>query len=638
MPTQPSGFPFRRRSVIWIAGLLAIAGLIGPVSAQDESRPTGTEPVYRVQSVRGRMQIVERFAKLVEMPDKIARVDGFDPEILDVSGVQGHPNRIRVHALAPGVTTLILVDEHDQAHTLEVFVSGDVRHLQAYLSQAFPHAAVEATEVRDAVMLRGWVTQPEHITEMVEIAEQFYPRVLNHLQVGGSQQVQLKVKIMEVQRSKLRRLGFNFLHVGPDGYVASTPGQLTPLAAANAPLGGATPQVNINPARLVDPTISFGIIRDNSVFQGFLEALKEESLLKILAEPTLNTSNGRPAQMLVGGEFPILVPQSLGTVTIEWREFGVRMEAVPHILGGGRVRLELQPEVSDRDFTNAVNVQGMTVPGLTTRRVNTAVEMRFGETYVLAGLISWSKTAQTSKVPFLGELPYVGSLFRRENYTDTETEMVIMVTPELAGPLQFNQIPPGGPGLFTSTPTDRELFHYGLLEVPNFGDECIDCPPAHAAEWSGPFSAAPADPHGPAAPARAIDVPPPPGPAGHSTPYSGQPLPGPSPAAPPANGPGLIPPPAQSSAPDSARGQMLDLEQLGRRRETDARRDAGSGRGPIQPAAWNPRSTSPEHPAGRGPAAQAARGGMSPAGGAYSRPSLINPRTSASDPASLRQR
>ncbi|MEX0702742.1 MAG: pilus assembly protein N-terminal domain-containing protein [Planctomycetales bacterium] len=622
-----------RRAASLIALLLAVAGF---VRAQDAEPSSGTEPVFRVQSPRGRMQIIERFAKIVEMKDKIARVDGFDPEILDVSGVQMHPNRIRVHALAPGVTTLVLVDEHDQTHTVEVFVGGDVRHLQAYISRVFPHAAVEATEIRDAVMLRGWVTQPEHITEMVEIAEQFYPKVLNHLQVGGSQQVQLKVKIMEVQRSKIRRLGFNFLHLGPDGFVASTPGQLTPLATASTPLG-ATPTVAVNPARLVDPTLAFGIIKDNSIFQGFIEALKEESLLKILAEPTLNTSNGRPAQMLVGGEFPILVPQSLGTVTIEFREFGVRMEAVPHMLGNGRVRLELQPEVSDRDLTNAVTISGITVPGLTTRRVNTSVEMRFGETYVLAGLISWSKTAETSKVPFLGELPYLGALFRRESFSESETEMVIMVTPELAGPLQTCQVPPGGPGLFSSTPTDREFGWYGLLEVPDYGDECVGhpggCPPPAYGGMTGaaPFGPPPAGAY-PAEPA----------PYGRG--YDGSPQ---DPGAPPAPGvppapsafpPGLIvPPEAAPAGPDPAAGP--ELERTGYyhrdsipRLQGQRSHPAAAGSAPRGPGAIPP-DRAPHHDPAWTPAASSGRS-MNPPG----RPGLIGPRSGMIEPTGTRQR
>ena len=196
----------------------------------------------------------------------------------------------------------------------------------------------------------------------------------------GMQQVILKCRVMEVQRSKIRQLGMNFLYVNDNGFVGSTPGTLVPLSnsTANFTGNGAGGQgLEILNTALSSLSLAGGIVDDNNIFQTFLDALKQERLLKILAEPTLNTTNGRPAQMLAGGEFPIVVPQSLGTTTIEWREFGVRMEAVPTILGAGRVRLELQPEVSERDFSNSVNINGFTVPGLTTRRVNTQVEMKF---------------------------------------------------------------------------------------------------------------------------------------------------------------------------------------------------------------------------------------------------------------------
>ncbi len=186
----------------------------------------------------------------------------------------------------------------------------------------------------------------------------------------------------------------------------------------------------------------------------------------------LVTTNGQPANLLSGGEFPILVPQSLGTVTIQWKEFGVRLTAVPILLGNGRVRLNLQPEVSQKDFSNAVSTGGLTVPGLTTRRVNTSVEMRFGETFMLGGLIEIQDTAQTFKTPFLGELPYIGAAFRRVSYQTTETELVILVTPVLAGAMSDSQMPPGGPGMFTDQPTDRELYWYGLLETPSYGGVC----------------------------------------------------------------------------------------------------------------------------------------------------------------------
>jgi pilus assembly protein CpaC len=468
------------RAVRLIVVLTTVACFNWPAGAQQTQtvsqpveRPApANEQVVRITERQTAIKIVERFAKVVELDVKMTAVDGFDQDIVDVLPLSA--KRIRVLARKPGVTSMVLTDEHGQRYTVDLFVAGDVRHLQSYIAQMFPNATVEAIKLQDSVVLRGWVTQPEHLTHIVEVAEQFYGRVINQMSVGGVQQVLMKVKIMEVQRSKIRQLGFNFLLLNNNGYLASTPGALTPLNEITAPLGGA-PEALLT--GLANPSVAFGFVGNSAIFQGFLDALRQEGLLKIHAEPILVTTNGRPATLLSGGEFPILVPQGIGNVSIEWKEFGTSLEAVPIILGEGRLRLELMPEVSERDFANAVNVDGLTVPGLTTRRVNTQVEMQFGQTLMIGGLLSSRDTAETQKVPFLGELPWIGAAFSRKRFDEVETELVIMVTPEYVAPVSGDQVPPGGPGLFTATPTDRELFYHGTLEVPNFGDECEGCLP-----------------------------------------------------------------------------------------------------------------------------------------------------------------
>lgn len=443
-----------------------------PPTARELARAAALDPVFKVTGSRSEVEIVERLSKVLELDRKITRVDGFDPDILDVKALT--PYRVRVQAISQGVTNLVLTDEDDKSYVVNVFIKGDARHLQAVLDNRFPDSAVEAYRVQDSVALTGWVSQPEHITQIVEIAEQFYPRVLNQMRVGGVQQVMLKVKIMEVQRSKLRRMGFDFIAAGRSAFIRNNPAQLFSLESLTLTPGTGI-GYTLTGDSLSGASSAFAIQGSNDVFQGFLDALKEERLLKILSEPTLVATNGRPATMLSGGEFPVLVPQSLGTTTIEWRDFGVRMEAVPIILGDGMVRMEVMPEVSERDFANSVQVNGSTVPALTTRRVNTQVEMRFGQTLMLAGLISTRQTAETAKTPFLGELPWVGSLFRKVRYDDVETELVILITPELVAPMMSNQVPAGGPGTFTTFPTDRELYFDGYIEVPNYGDGCSGC-------------------------------------------------------------------------------------------------------------------------------------------------------------------
>ena len=190
--------------------------------------------------------------------------------------------------------------------------------------------------------------------------------------------------------------------------------------------------------------------------------------------------SGRPGTLLSGGEFPILVPQGLGQTAIEFRQFGVSIEAVAVVLGDGRVRLDISPEVSDLDFTNGVTLDGIRIPGLTTRRVNTQAEMKFGETLVLGGLISKRRIGSTSKVPFLGELPVIGAAFSRKRYEDAETELLIMVTPMPAAPFQPGEQLPRVPGESSSDPTDKELYLNGQLELPRYGERCRggQCNPA----------------------------------------------------------------------------------------------------------------------------------------------------------------
>lgn len=431
-----------------------------PPTARELARAAALDPVFKVTGSRSEVEIVERLSKVLELDRKITRVDGFDPDVLDVKALT--PYRVRIQAVTQGVTNLVLTDEDDNPYVVNVFIKGDARHLQAVLDNRFPDSAVEAYRVQDSVALTGWVSQPEHITQIMEIAEQFYPRVLNQMRVGGVQQVMLKVKIMEVQRTKLRRLGIDFINnPNPGGSLSNSPAQL----------------FDIDDMGVISETATtaFQLVSGGDTFSGFIEALKEEKLLKVLSEPSLLAMNGRPATLLAGGEFPVIVPQSLGTVSIEWREFGVRMEAVPIILGNGMVRLEVMPEVTERDFANATTLVGTTIPALTTRRINTQAELGFGQTLMLAGLLSSRQNAETRKIPFLGELPWAGALFRKVQYDDVETELVILITPELVAPMSADQVPAGGPGTFTTFPTDRELYLDGFIEVPNYGDACFGC-------------------------------------------------------------------------------------------------------------------------------------------------------------------
>ncbi len=476
--SKQRGWSFGIRSVgSWAALLVAIAL---PLAAQTPAPPPAgsaptveardSEPVFHVIAPDSKISVIHLQTRKLEFSKRIKEVDDFNPEILSVTPVS--PTQIRLRAETTGVTSLTVTDETGAVYTVEVFVESDVRELKAYLQRLFPGSAIDVVSLRESVVLRGWVTEPQSIPQIMAIAEQMYPKVHNQMQVGGVNVVQLHVKILEVQRSKVKQLGFNFAASGQHYALGSVVGGLVPLSGISAPFG-APPVPTLGASTLSQ--LQFAITGNSDRFQGFIDALTNEALAKVLAEPTLVTTSGRPASLLSGGEFPILVPGGVGTVSIQFREFGVRMEAIPTVLGNGRLRLDVAPEFSERDFSSSVTVGGLVVPGINTRRVNTQVEMNFGETIMIGGLISRKRITTSTKIPIIGELPIIGAAFSRKTHEMGETELLIMVTPEMAGAMRPDQVPYNAPGWMQDEPTSKELFMDGMLEVPSYGPDCDGC-------------------------------------------------------------------------------------------------------------------------------------------------------------------
>jgi pilus assembly protein CpaC len=263
-------------------------------------------------------------------------------------------------------------------------------------------------------------------------------------------------------------MGFDFATINGNDFAISGVAGLISRAATQA--GTATGNGD---------TIRFGVVDGNNSFFGFLEALRRNNMVKILAEPTLVTISGRPASFNAGGEFPILIPSGLGTTSIQFKEFGTRVDFVPIVLGNGNIRLETRPQVSEVDEARGVTINNITVPGLRSRWVDTAVEMKAGQTLALAGLIQQRTESEVSAVPWLGELPWIGAAFRRTQETMNEIELLIVVRPELVDALDPHEVPPCGPGELTTSPGDVDLFWRGYNEVPKC---CSDgsCPQCRA--------------------------------------------------------------------------------------------------------------------------------------------------------------
>jgi pilus assembly protein CpaC len=301
------------------------------------------------------------------------------------------------------------------------------------------------------------------------------PQIINLLRVPTSQQVMLKVRIAELNRTSLRQIGSNFLGVDPrTGAIVGSSiagnlnfagqiGQAGNLVAGNNLFGSA----NLGPATA--QTSVFGIFQQAN-FEFMLNALRTNGLLKILAEPNLVALNGQLASFLAGGEFPVPVPQVSAagvapTITVRFREFGVRLGFVPYVLDGGVIRLTVAPEVSNIDFTIAVTLVagGSPVPGLNTRKAQTTVEMREGQTLAMAGLLQLTLNGNTNRVPGLGDLPILGPFFSNTTSQRIEKELVVLVTPYLVEPMLPEQVAPA-PGDEVKGPNDLEVYFLNRIE------------------------------------------------------------------------------------------------------------------------------------------------------------------------------
>jgi pilus assembly protein CpaC len=333
---------------------------------------------------------------------------------------------------------------------------------------------VDPNVVPGGGLLPGGMASPE-MGGPVQITAAIAPtRIINLLRVPGAQQVMLKVRVAELNRTALRLIGSNFLGVDPrTGAIVGSQIAGPVTADGRVILGGN--RINGQAISPVSPignqfgTTVFGIFRDGN-FMFTLDALRRNSLLKILAEPNLVAFNGQQASFLAGGEYPVPVPQvSAGgvapTITVRFKEFGVRLGFVPYILDGDRIRLTVAPEVSQIDFTIAVTLVagGSPVPGLNTRKMLTTVELEQGQTLAIAGLLQLQMDGTTQRIPGLGDLPIIGPFFSNTTSQRIEKELVVLVTPYLIEPMSHDQVPPS-PGDEVKEPNDLELFFLNRIE------------------------------------------------------------------------------------------------------------------------------------------------------------------------------
>lgn len=466
------------RLAVLPCALLTAALCLGPRSAMSQAPSLSPEAakvppstiIQDITTTAERLDLYVNSSKLIRLHKPIPKAMVQNPEIAELHA-RGE-NLLQVVGKKAGFTIVTLWDSQNQMYGIDVLVVSDGRELHTILKRQFPKASLAIMPLHQRVVIEGTVDDPTHVNQIVDIAKDFYPDVINRVTVGGVQQVMLHVKVMEVSRTKLRRLGVDWAKLTPDGFAVQSVSGLLGSAGVTTTLGTSGAE-----------TFKYGLLSGSSQFFGVLEALRQNNLAKVLAEPVLVTVSGRPAFFNSGGEFPILVPGSLGTVSIEYKKFGTQVDFVPLVLSNGHIRLEVRPRVSEIDPTRSVTLGSFTVPGLRTREVDTGVEMQAGETLAIAGLVQTRMESETKGLPWLMDVPYLGAGFRRVENAENEIELLVMVTPELVHAMQPHEVPHCGPGLNTMSPSDCELMWKAHLEVP----KCCGpgCGPACRGEGPG---------------------------------------------------------------------------------------------------------------------------------------------------------
>jgi pilus assembly protein CpaC len=412
-----------------VAPAPAPAMAMTPITTQPASQPVAAagpsaDSGLRVDAGRSVILHLARLVKLVSLGD---------PAVAAVNVMPGGQGLL-ITGKKGGSTALVVVDDMGKSTVYDLTVDPDFTALRKQLKASFPTAAVEALPLNDSIALHGTVPSDQVAAQVVEMANTF-AKVHNFMTVAGGQQVMLQIRFAELDRSAVRNLGINF--GGTDGVSSfgNNVGQVNPL-------GFITSGTSLNGLALGAQSAGSAITLfgqgqfGRTAFAYFLQALEENGLVRIMAEPNVVAINGQEASFIAGGEFPVPVSQGGGTgagsaVTVQYQEYGIRLNFTPLVLGQGNIRLKVAPEVSELDFANAVRSNGFLIPALTKRKVSTTVELADGQSFALAGLMDDTTSTTTDAVPILGDIPILGMLFRSTKYQRQQTELVVLVTPHL---------------------------------------------------------------------------------------------------------------------------------------------------------------------------------------------------------------
>lgn len=396
------------------------------------------------------MKITKAKPKTVRTDRSFSEIVVGDPEVATVSPLTDRS--FYVVGTAPGTTGIALYDsDSNLVGLLDIEVGANTNQINAALNAALPKSSVKATTSNGKVILKGKASGAGAAAKAREIAKKFDPELVDTVKIEGSQQVNLEVRFIEARRNKGKELGVRTgFNKGSGAALSNAPDStLTSLLTGGLPFG-----------QFVTNIVQSGTNVDLAI-----TALEQKGLARSLAEPNLVALSGDTASFLAGGEFPIPVAQDADTISVQFKPFGVGLKFTPTVLDNGLINLKLAPEVSEIDPTNEVAVGGgISVPGLVVRRAETTLELRDGQTFVLGGLLQKSSTYNKRQLPWIGDVPILGALFRSSDFQKQETDLVIIVTPRLVKPLRPGETP-ATPLDNTAPANEAEFFANGTLEV-----------------------------------------------------------------------------------------------------------------------------------------------------------------------------
>jgi pilus assembly protein CpaC len=415
-----------------------------PVHAVEAAIPLGlvlclAASAFAPPSPSEEIRIFAGKSVVIDYPEDVARISTSNPDVVDYVPVS--TREILLHAKNTGMATLVVWAKSGQRNFYNITVEHNLEPIRKLIRDSFPGENIAVLAARDSISLNGEVSSAAVAERCAALLAPAAKSVINNLKVKSlpEKQILLRVKFAELNRTASQNLGVNLVSTGalntPGGTSTGQFGSVraTELSGAiGAQLAGTESRFTITDA------LNIFAFRPDVNLAAFVKALQQQGMLQILAEPNLVTSNGKEASFLVGGEFPVPILQggaNAGAVTVQFREFGIRLSFKPELTPNGTLRMDVRPEVSTVDMTNAVSLSGFTIPALATRRIESTIELGPGQSFVIGGLIDDRATESFSRMPGLASIPVLGALFKSKVENRTKAELVVMVTPETVEPI-----------------------------------------------------------------------------------------------------------------------------------------------------------------------------------------------------------